>query len=179
MRATERCFCRLILVIIASVVNTGTMRAADIRGSMDGKVTPYKGGGTIGSFGFVLEGVIQPGDYDKLRKVYGDVQANQFYVGSLQANQLYLASPGGDLAEAMKIGRLVRVLKLHTVVPSRSDDPRTFDVMITEHNLKEPKVTRCARVPASLYSLQASKGLRIWGAMPFSASTDLFFQPAI
>jgi len=129
----------LTLAIVAYVVSAATVRAADIRGTMEGKVTPYKGGGTIGSFGFVLEGNIEPGDYDKLRNVYGDVRANQFYLGSLQANQLYLASPGGDLTEAMKIGRLVRALKLHTVVPSRPDDPRTFDVMVTEHNLKEPK----------------------------------------
>ncbi len=140
MGATGRYFCRLIVAIVACVVGAATARAAEIKGTMEGKVTPYKGGRTIVSYGFVLEGKIEPGDYDKLRTVYGDVRANQFYLGSLKANELYLASPGGDLAEAMKIGRLVRALKLHTIVPSRWDDPHTFDVMVIEHELKEPKV---------------------------------------
>jgi len=39
---------------------------------MQGEVTPYKGGGMIGSFGFVLEGNIEPGDYEKLKSVVGD-----------------------------------------------------------------------------------------------------------
>jgi hypothetical protein len=74
MRAADRYVCRLIVAIVACVVSAATARAADIRGTMEGKVTPYKGGGTIGSFGFVLEGNIEPGDHDKLRSVYGDVR---------------------------------------------------------------------------------------------------------
>jgi hypothetical protein len=139
MRAADRYFCRLIVAIVAGVVSAATVHAAEVRGSMKGEVTPAKGGGMIGSFGFVLEGNIEPGDYDKLRSVLGEMRVNQFYLGSPSANNFYLASPGGDLGEAMKIGRLVRALKLHTIVPSRWSDPRTLEVTVAERKLKNPK----------------------------------------
>ena len=111
------------------------LRAADIR-NMNGTVT--NGRATAGSFGLVLEGKIETGDYDKLRSIYGEIRTNQFYIGAPGSNWFYLASPGGDLAEAMKIGRLVRALKLQTVVPSRSDS-RVLDEMVEQHKLKSPK----------------------------------------
>src|SRR5262249_1060165 len=43
----------------------------------------------------------------------------QFSIGSGLVNEIFLASPGGDVAEAMKIGHLIRALKLKTIVPSR------------------------------------------------------------
>jgi hypothetical protein len=55
----------------------------------------------------VFEGKIEIGDFEKLRSfVFGHI-----------TQQIYLASPGGDLAEAMKIGRLVRSLNMETIVP--------------------------------------------------------------
>jgi hypothetical protein len=95
--------------IAACAVSIAPLRAADIRGNMQN--------------GVVLEGKIKAGDYEKIRSVYGEKRTNQFYIGMDLANEIYLASPGGDLAEAMKIGRLVRALKLHTVVPDRSEYP--------------------------------------------------------
>ncbi|MHC2250001.1 COG3904 family protein [Bradyrhizobium elkanii] len=94
---------QLIAAIAACAVSIAPLRAADIRGDMEN--------------GVVLEGKIEAGDYDKLRSAYGEKRTNQFYIGMPLANEIYLASPGGDLAEAMKIGRFVRALKLHTVVP--------------------------------------------------------------
>jgi hypothetical protein len=129
---------RLIAAIAVCAVSAAPLQAADIRGSMKGSVTPSEGGGTLGSFGFVLEGKIEAGDYDKLRSVIGEISVNQFFLGSPGSNWFYLASPGGDLAEAMKIGRLVRALKLQTIVPSRSS-PHMRDVMVAEHKLKNPK----------------------------------------
>jgi hypothetical protein len=60
-----------------------------------------------GSMGAVLEGKIEPGDLEKLRS----------FIHDEPALEIYLASPGGDLAEAMKIGRLLRALKVTTIVP--------------------------------------------------------------
>src|SRR5689334_12084567 len=94
----------LIGAIAICAVGTVPLRAADIR-NMHGTMT--NGRPTVGSYGLVMEGKIEAGDYDKLRSVYGDIRTNQFYIGSPGTNWFYLASPGGDLAEAMKIGRLV------------------------------------------------------------------------
>jgi hypothetical protein len=107
-------FIGLVAAILVCLVNAAPVQAADITGSMRAEVT-----GVSGSFGFILEGKIEPGDYEKLKSAYVDMRVNQFYLGSPGANNFYLASPGGDLAEAMKIGHLVRALKLHTIVPSR------------------------------------------------------------
>lgn len=57
-----------------------------------------------------LEGEIQPGDYDRF--------VTQILNGGL-GTELWLNSPGGDVFEAMKIGRLVRELRLDTHAPDR------------------------------------------------------------
>ncbi len=62
----------------------------------------------------ILEGKIETGDYDKLIKIIDEDCGEKDNCTS----GIYLASPGGDLAEAMKIGRLVRKLRLETYVPS-------------------------------------------------------------
>jgi hypothetical protein len=93
---------------------------------------------TSGSFGFVLEGRIEKGDFEKLKNAYGDVRKNQFLIGSPGFNWLYLASPGGNLAEAIKIGRFVRALKLETMIPSRAGSK--MDAQSVElHKLRNPK----------------------------------------
>ena len=60
---------------------------------------------------FALEGVIERGDYDKLKK----------YISSYgyMFNDLYIASKGGDIVEAMKIGYLIRELQYRTSAPLR------------------------------------------------------------
>lgn len=57
----------------------------------------------------VMEGPIEPGDCEKLK----------IFISKQGAHRIYLASPGGNLREAMEIGRLVRTLKLQTIVPGR------------------------------------------------------------
>lgn len=93
-----------LIAFTAFAVSIAPLRAAEIRGDMGN--------------GVVFEGKIEAGDYTRLSSVYFEKRSNQFYVGAPLANEIYLASPGGDLAEAIKIGHLVRMLKLHTVVPS-------------------------------------------------------------
>lgn len=63
-------------------------------------------------WGAILEGVIEKGDASKLEKY---IDPDHMPV------QLFLASPGGDLIEAMKIGTLARKLKITTVIPENYD----------------------------------------------------------
>jgi len=77
-----------------------------------------------------LEGRIVAGDFDKFKSFIGN---------DGNVTELYLASPGGDLAEAMKIGLLVRNLKLSTVVPSKTLTNQQRDLTTARHNLKDAK----------------------------------------
>ena len=84
----------------------------------------------------ILEGKIEAGDYDKLLKLI-DVNCGYEFKGMPAcADGIYLASPGGDVIEAMKIGRLVRKLRLETRVPS--DLPPRYRQK-AEAILKDPK----------------------------------------
>jgi hypothetical protein len=81
------------------------------------------------SGGTVLEGTIQPGDFEKLRR---------FIVDGDGAFEFYLASPGGDLVEAMKIGSLLRALKVSTIVPDRLDADAVLQrKMALRHGIKD------------------------------------------
>jgi hypothetical protein len=83
---------------------------------------------TMGSSWVVLEGPIEVGDYDKLRdflvakRDYGvrswDPFCDDPYLDGCP-EAIYLASPGGDVAEAMKIGRLMRALGWEALAPTR------------------------------------------------------------
>jgi hypothetical protein len=61
--------------------------------------------------GIMIEGEIVVGDYAKFEKMVMQI---------FSPETVWLASPGGDLAESMKIGRLVRELKLQVWVPSKN-----------------------------------------------------------
>jgi len=60
--------------------------------------------------GVVIEGNIETGDYDKLLSFIKDNDIR---------NSIFLASPGGNVAEAIKIGRLVRMLRMATEIPGQ------------------------------------------------------------
>src|SRR5947209_863697 len=94
---------QLITAIAACGLGVVTVDAAEIRAD-----PYYERGGRV-----ILEGKIETGDFDKLRSFVFEGERG---VGLFA---IYLASPGGDLAEAMKIGRLVRGLKWATEVPSK------------------------------------------------------------
>jgi hypothetical protein len=77
-----------------------------------------------------IEGPIEPGDCIKIVDLLHKVGTHQ----------IFLASAGGNLTEAMVIGRLVRTLKLDTIVPgyvnsniSRNVASR-YHVMDFDHN---------------------------------------------
>jgi len=69
-------------------------------------------------YGVQFEGKIEKGDYEKLFAAAGEI-ASEMYNNPNRSIYpvLHLFSPGGDLAEAMKIGRLVRQLHWMTTAP--------------------------------------------------------------
>jgi hypothetical protein len=83
----------------------------------------------------VFEGKIEAGDSDKFK---------DFILKSGRLTDIYLASSGGNLAEAMKIGMLVRFLKLSTVVPSKQLTNQGRDLAAARHDLKDSKDYTCA-----------------------------------
>lgn len=91
--------------------------AADIR------VDPSGGDGKAA----VLEGKIEAGDFEKLR---------DFVLKGSGAQQIYLASPGGNLAEAIKLGLFIRSLKLSTIVPSRKLTREEMALSAKSHDLR-------------------------------------------
>ena len=84
----------------------------------------------------ILEGKIVRGDYDKLRNFLG-TKSNFDKINS----GVFLASPGGDIAEAMKIGWLIRALQLSTDAPSGPPRgiPKFGESLIKAINLVDPK----------------------------------------
>jgi hypothetical protein len=84
----------------------------------------------------VLEGKIVAGDYDKLRKFLG----NKFNFDKI-SDGVFLASPGGNVAEAMRIGRLIRTLRLSTDAPSGppTGNAKFGESLIKANHLVNPK----------------------------------------
>jgi hypothetical protein len=111
---------RFLAAFVAATLCAVAADAAEIRADPSDK----------GDLGIVLEGKIEPGDFDKLRT---------FIFQGEGGFKIYLASPGGDLAEAMKIGRLVRLLKMATIVPERPLSDELFEKLADRHGLEDPK----------------------------------------
>jgi hypothetical protein len=111
---------RSFAALAACVLGSATISAAEIR------VDPSR---TTGSRA-VFEGKIEAGDFDKFKN---------FLRNDAHTSEIYLASPGGDLSEAMKIGLLVRILRLSTIVPSKDLTNQSRVSAIAQHNLTAPK----------------------------------------
>ena len=84
----------------------------------------------------VLEGIIEVGDYDKVRTFLGE----KFNFDKIN-NGVFLASPGGNVIEAIKIGRLIRSLRLSTDAPSGPPNgaPRFGQSLIAANDLVKPQ----------------------------------------
>jgi len=85
--------------------------------------------------GAVFEGKIEVGDYERFRN---------FILGSGQVTEIYLGSTGGNVAEAMKIGVLTRLLKLSTVVPSKQLTHEGRSLALARHGLRDSGDYACA-----------------------------------
>ena len=85
--------------------------------------------------GIFIEGAIVPGDFEKFRAVV--LQRENI-------DPVWLASPGGDFVEAMKIGELVRELKLSVWAPYKNG--LLFPV------IRDPANAVCARACFYIYA---------------------------
>lgn len=65
--------------------------------------------GKTNVIGILIEGEIQKGDYEKLHSMIKNTHGGR--------ERIYLGSQGGDLLEALKIGRLIRKLNITTIAP--------------------------------------------------------------
>jgi hypothetical protein len=104
----------------AGIVVSAMASAADIRPD------PSAAAG----MGAVLEGKIEPGDFAKFQN---------FILEHDKVAEIYLASPGGNLNEALKIGILTRMLRLSTVVPSRTLTNQARELAVAQHDLRQSK----------------------------------------
>jgi hypothetical protein len=91
-------------------------------------------------FGVTVEGEIERGDSVKLLN-----ELMMFDVSHVPevARYVFLRSKGGDVEEAMKMGTLIRQLRLVTEAPTKFDDKPLSTVLLAD------KKTTSARAPAS------------------------------
>ena len=96
----------------------------------------------------ILEGKIELGDYLSVRNFLRDESNFKKISGGI-----FLASPGGSVLEALKIGRLIRELRLSTEAPA-SPPPDRRDIsapLIRGRDLSNPRTLwLCQRVFFSL-----------------------------
>ena len=114
------CFKTYLFAIAAFVfISAGTF-SADIHHD------PFvPGSNSLGAT--ILEGVIKQGDAEKL--------ATELAIAPHY--EIILASPGGDLVEAIKIGRLIRKYRVATFVPI--DEPRMqIEFLLKQHGITDP-----------------------------------------
>jgi len=107
----------LLLICIIGITSAG---AAEIRIESSRGATP----------GFVLEGEIKPGDFETFKSLVSSNEA---------ATELYLASYGGNVGEAIKIGILVRLLNMSTVVPGKPLTNQELVAAARRHDLKDDR----------------------------------------
>jgi hypothetical protein len=119
---SRRC---LATAAVLAAISSLEASAADVR--------PYiSGNGSYRSI--VVEGNIQRGDFDTFVRIARENQG--------QISGVYCFSPGGDFYEAMKIGRAMRALGLHSQAPMRGPSGRA--VCDDSQRPKDPKNCSCA-----------------------------------
>jgi hypothetical protein len=84
----------------------------------------------------ILEGKIASGDYNKLRDFLSKKANFEKINGGI-----FLASPGGSIIESLKIGTLIRTLRLSTDAPPgpATGSPKFGESLITARQLMDPK----------------------------------------
>jgi hypothetical protein len=127
MMTSLKTYCHLASALVLAMLSCllGNAMAADVRTVISG----------TGSYrDLIIEGVIEPGDFDKFIKAIRDNQ------GLIPGVTLF--SPGGDFNEAMKIGRAMRALELSSTVPIR-DPYGKPSCEIDYLQLKDPQNCTC------------------------------------
>lgn len=103
----------------------------------------------------VLEGKIEPGDYISLRN-FLRIDSNFKKI----SGGVFLASPGGYVIEAIKIGNLIRALQLSTDAPSSPPpDKRVGTPIIRSTDLVDARHYECVSACFLLYAAGVDRQL--------------------
>jgi len=119
-----------VTLLLVCLIGLGMARAAEISSPETGvNRRPLKG--------ILIEGPIVKSDFEKF----------EYLALESGGDPVWLASPGGDLFEAMKIGALVRKMKLSVWAPD--DNREAWSVMI---NVNNPRNNLCASACFFIYA---------------------------
>ena len=142
---------RFLLIILVGLFPVAGLEAADIRParSLSGAPLP----------GITIEGRIAPGDYQKLADV---AAANH------EAHTLWLASPGGNLKEALRMGKLIRSVGFAVHVPFSKAEPLVA--------LKDPANNTCSSSCFLLFAAGVIRGGLVLGIHRPSLPADEYFS---
>jgi hypothetical protein len=140
-----------LLFILVGLFLVADLEAADIRlaRSLSGAPLP----------GITIEGAIAPGDYQKLVDV---ALANR------EAHTVWLASAGGNLSEALRMGRLIRSLGFTVWAPFSKAEPLVA--------LKNPAHNTCSSSCFLLYAAGVSRRGLVLGLHRPSLPADEHFS---
>jgi hypothetical protein len=117
----------------------------------------------------VLEGKIDAGDCNTLRKFLSDKSTFDKISGGV-----FLASPGGNLQEAAKIGSLIRSLGLSTSAPSGPPTGRKLgESRIRPENLRDPNDYLCTSACFLLFVAGIYRDLNWSGRLGIHRPTSL------
>ena len=142
----ERTAAALALILAFAV----TANAADIRLAQSTSGAPLRG--------VTIEGRIAPGDFVKFAALV---------IGTPGANVVWLASSGGNLSEALRIGRLIRQLALEVRAPVDRAQPLVY--------LQDADNNTCASACFFLYVAGVSRQGSVLGIHKPDLPADEYF----
>src|SRR5258706_2743716 len=130
--------------------------------------------GTIGITGDCLAALLSArivkGDYEKVAAMYAREHPHLLY--------LFLQSPGGDVEEAIKIGRLVRKYLITAAAPSFMDPPAgAFAALLPDYSVLNSFFG--ARICSGSSCICASACALIWFGAPQREDTVRLHRPYI
>lgn len=120
------CLRRAAALLVLQLAFVPAAKAADIRPAQSNSGSPLAG--------ITIEGSIAPGDFAKLASLV---------LATRGAGVVWLASPGGNLSEAMRMGALIRQLALEVRAP--------VDRSLPLVRLRDPQNNTCASACFFLY----------------------------
>jgi hypothetical protein len=142
---------KAFLFLLVGLFFVADVEAADIRLARSLSGTPLPG--------ITVEGALAPGDYQKLVALA---------LSSRGAHTVWLASPGGNLSEALRMGRFIRSLGFTVTAPSSSDGPLVA--------LKNRANNTCSSSCFLLYAAGVSRQGTLLGLHRPSLPADEYFS---
>ena len=140
-----------LIFMLVGLCSVADLEAADIRLARSPSGAPLPG--------ITIEGAIAPGDYQKLVDL---VLSNR------GAHTVWLASAGGNLSEALRMGRAIRSLGFAVSVPFSTAEP-----LVT---LKNPANNTCSSSCFLLYAAGVSRRGLVLGLHRPSLPADEYFS---